>query len=157
MDESELEKLRTKTTRNIQSAVTVLLPEVSAGADRFPLVEVWDYPDLPEPAGAGTRDRKAGAHLAGRFLADGRLGVPCAGRTAGREVGCEGPAAALRPISGRDSVLRSPLPSEPTDITHEEDRMTITGGSLKEELVTLVEGNPEVAANVIRGWVGEAA
>ena len=34
--------------------------------------------------------------------------------------------------------------------------MTITGGSLKEELLHLVEDNPEVAANVIRGWVGDA-
>jgi len=35
--------------------------------------------------------------------------------------------------------------------------MEITGGSLQDELVALVEDNPEVAANVIRSWVGEAA
>ena len=39
----------------------------------------------------------------------------------------------------------------------ESERMTITGGSLKDELLHLVEDNPEVAANVIRGWVGDAA
>ena len=32
-----------------------------------------------------------------------------------------------------------------------------TGGTLKDELIELVEKNPEVAANVIRAWVGEAA
>ncbi len=42
----------------IQYAVTVLLPEVAAGADRFPLVEVWDYPDFPEPAPAPPQTAK---------------------------------------------------------------------------------------------------
>ena len=52
------------------------------------------------------------------------------------------------------------IPAPPPELMeHDEDRdrMTITGKSLREELLTLVEGNPEVAANVIRGWVGEAA
>ena len=48
-------------------------------------------------------------------------------------------------------------PPETVDTEDDEDKMTITGGSLKEELLTLVDNNPEVAANVIRGWVGEAA
>ena len=42
------------------------------------------------------------------------------------------------------------------DAEEQPERMTITGGSLKEELLHSVEDNPEVAANVIRGWVGDA-
>lgn len=52
------------------------------------------------------------------------------------------------------------IPAPPPELAESEEdseKMTITGGSLKDELLTLVEGNPEVAANVIRGWVGEAA
>jgi flagellar M-ring protein FliF len=52
------------------------------------------------------------------------------------------------------------IPSQPPERANPEEEsetMTITGESLKDELLTLVEGNPEVAANVIRGWVGEAA
>jgi flagellar M-ring protein FliF len=37
------------------------------------------------------------------------------------------------------------------------DNMTITGESLQGELAKIIDGNPEVAANVIRGWIGEAA
>ena len=48
-------------------------------------------------------------------------------------------------------------PPELEDQDEDSDQMTITGGSLKEELTVLVENNPEVAANVIRGWVGDAA
>ena len=48
-------------------------------------------------------------------------------------------------------------PPEVVDSDDEGDSMTITGGTLKDELLLLVESNPEVAANVIRGWVGEAA
>lgn len=58
MTDSDLENLRTKTEKVIQSAVTVLLPEVDAGADRFPLVEVWDYPDFPEPTPAPPQTAK---------------------------------------------------------------------------------------------------
>ena len=58
--------------------------------------------------------------------------------------------------------LELPAPSEPEKADDEvvglgADAMEITGGSLQDELVALVESNPEVAANVIRGWVGEAA
>ena len=48
-------------------------------------------------------------------------------------------------------------PPEPEASEEDEEKMTITGGSLKDELLSLVDDNPEVAANVIRGWVGEAA
>ncbi len=37
------------------------------------------------------------------------------------------------------------------------DGMQITGGSLRDELVRLVEGNPDVAANVLRAWISDAA
>jgi flagellar M-ring protein FliF len=35
--------------------------------------------------------------------------------------------------------------------------MEITGGSLRDELIRLVENNPDVAANVLRSWISDAA
>jgi flagellar M-ring protein FliF len=45
--------------------------------------------------------------------------------------------------------------AEPT--IHQPEGMQITGGSLKEELIRLVENNPDVAANVLRSWIADAA
>ncbi|MGI9472235.1 MAG: beta-cystathionase [Rubripirellula sp.] len=158
LDDSTLEKLRTKTEKNIQSAITVLLPEVSAGADRFPLVEVWDYPDIPgapqvEPQAA----KQAMTWLAESWqtLALVLLGFVAllVARSAAKGSGEPAPKEFQQ---GFGLEMPAP-PPEPENPVGEIDRMTITGGSLKDELLTLVEGNPEVAANVIRGWVGEAA
>jgi flagellar M-ring protein FliF len=35
--------------------------------------------------------------------------------------------------------------------------MEITGKTLTDELSGLIESNPDVAANVLRSWMGEAA
>ncbi len=158
LNDSDLEKLRTKTEKNIQSAVTVLLPEVSAGADRFPLVEVWDYPDLPGPPPlepetakiALTWLAKSWQTIALVFLA---LVALLVARSAAKSSGDPSPKEFHE---GFGLEIPAP-PPEVVDPEDDKDHMTITGGSLKEELLTLVEGNPEVAANVIRGWVGEAA
>lgn len=159
LDETSLEKLRAKTEKNIQSAITVLLPEVSAGADRFPLVEVWDYPDMPGPSEVEPQTAKqAMTWLAESWqtMALVFLGLVAllVARSAAKGGGNEPAPQEFKEGFGLEMPAPPPEPEEPSE---ELDRMTITGGSLKEELVTLVEGNPEVAANVIRGWVGEAA
>jgi flagellar M-ring protein FliF len=158
MTDSDLENLRTKTEKVIQSAVTVLLPDVDAGADRFPLVEVWDYPDFPEPTPEPTQTAK----LALTWLAESWQTLALIGlalvallvaRSAAKSSGGSSP-----PEFAEGFGLQIPSPPPELKVADEEfDRMTITGRLLKEELLTLVEGNPEVAANVIRGWVGEAA
>jgi flagellar M-ring protein FliF len=43
----ELDQLKKQTALKIQNAVTPILPPVEVGASTLPLVEVWDYPDLP--------------------------------------------------------------------------------------------------------------
>ncbi len=158
ISDADLEKLRAKTTKNIQSAITVLLPEVAAGADRFPLVEVWDFPDLPGPPPPEPQTAKLALTwlaqswqtLALVFLAFCALLVA---RSAAKSVGDSSPREFRE---GFGLEIPAP-PPEPEESDEEGDKMTITGGSLKDELLTLVEGNPEVAANVIRTWVGEAA
>jgi flagellar M-ring protein FliF len=159
LDDTKLETLRLETKENIQSAITVLLPEVSAGEDRFPLVEVWDYRDVPEPVVAepDTADL-ALTWLAGSWQTILLVMLALAALLVAR--------SAVRSGSGDPSPnefregFGLEIPSPPAETVHADsdaEKMTITGGSLKEELTALVESNPEVAANVIRSWVGEAA
>ncbi|MEM8667544.1 MAG: flagellar M-ring protein FliF C-terminal domain-containing protein [Planctomycetota bacterium] len=158
MDDADLQKLRETTTNSIKTAVTPLLPKVGAGEDRFPLVEVWDYPDLPAPE--IPEPQTSAAMLT--WLADSwqtialvllALAALVVARSAAKSVGESSPKDFKE---GFGLELPAP-PVELDDPEDSEDQMTITGGSLKDELLTVVESNPEIAANVIRGWVGDAA
>ncbi|SMP39917.1 flagellar M-ring protein FliF [Neorhodopirellula lusitana] len=159
MGNAELQSLRERTQLAIKSAVTPLLPSVSAGEDRFPLVEVWDFPDLPvrEIATIGTGQvaldwlSNSWQSIAMIMLAALALMVA---RGAMKSIGGDADPASFSEGFGLE--LPSP-PPPPVEVEGSVDHMEITGGSLKQELIGLVEGNPEVAANVIRSWIGEAA
>ena len=158
LDDATLEKLRTKTRKNIQGAINVLLPDVAAGVDPLPRVEVWDYPDLPDPPKVEPKTAtQAMTWLAESWQTLALILLGLVALLVARSAAKGGSDSAPTPFQegfGLEMPTQSPEPETPVD---EVDRMTITGGSLKEELLTLVEGNPEVAANVIRGWVGDAA
>ena len=157
MTEEDLENIRGNTKKVIQSAISVLLPNVAAGADRLPLVEVWDYTDLPEPLPQETQT----AELMLTWLAESwqslaLIGLALVALLVARSVAKAGGEPAP-PEFTEGFGLDIPKPATQMDLDEQEhEQMTITGQSLKDELLHLVEGNPEVAANVIRGWVGEA-
>ncbi len=159
VDATTLSQLREVTKTNIQSAITVLLPEVSAGEDRFPLVEVWDYPDLPEPLAPEPETAKlALTWLAGSWQTIALVLLALAALLVARSAARGGSGDATPSEFSEGFGLEIPTPPAASEESSDErERMTITGGSLKDELTLLVESNPEVAANVIRGWVGEAA
>ncbi len=154
---ADLQLLREETVKNIKTAVTSLLPDVDAGKDRFPLVEVLEYPDLPEQPGVESNTADAAlTWLANSWQSVALIGLALVALLVAR--------SAIRSTTSTPSDFSEgfglELPAPPPvleDDVDSNDRMTITGGSLKSELVDLVERNPEVAANVIRGWVGEAA
>ncbi|QDT02739.1 flagellar MS-ring protein [Rubripirellula lacrimiformis] len=158
MDETTYETLKSETTTKIQSAVAPLLPEVSAGADRFPLVEVFDYYDLPGPPAIEPDTTKiALAWLAESWQTIALVFLGLAALLVARSA-ASGAADSTPPEFREGFGLDLPAPAPEVETPKDDpDTMTITGGSLKDELLQLVEGNPEVAANVIRGWVGEAA
>ena len=157
MSEEAFEKLKTKTFKTIESAVSRLLPPQQAGDDRTSLVQTFVTPDLPtEPPPATDTTKVALTWLAESwqsvaliFLA---LIALIVARSAARSTG-DTPPAEFREGFG----LELPKPPAEPERADDQDTMTITGGDLKDELVKIVEGNPEVAANVIRSWIGEAA
>jgi flagellar M-ring protein FliF len=158
LTDTDLENLRAKTKKIIQSAVTVLLPEVAAGADRSPLVEVWDYTDFPEPAPPQPETAKLMlTWLSETWQTLALIGLAILALLVARSA-AKGGSESSPPEFAEGFGLEIPTPpTELNDRDDEKERMTITGKSLRDELLHLVEGNPEVAANVIRGWVGEAA
>lgn len=154
-----LAKLKGDTTDSIQRLVSGLLSDVAAGADARPQVIVETLADLYVPPIIESKTtERAMAWLANSWqkIALVMLGVFAllVARSAVRGGGGNNAPSEFQEGFG----LELPAPPAPVeDEEAEKETMTITGGSLKSDLVSLVEDNPEVAANVIRGWVGEAA
>ena len=158
LDDATLEGLRVKTEKKISEIVSPLLPQVAAGADPVTLVTVRDAPKLPAEKQAeqlGTSQALSWLAESWQTLALVLLGLVAllVARSAAKSPGNATPPEFQE---GFGLEMPGPNPVE-QDVEQEAERMTITGGSLKDELLHLVEDNPEVAANVIRGWVGDAA
>jgi flagellar M-ring protein FliF len=158
--DAQIDQIKTETADTIQRAVAGLLPDVSAGEEKFDqLVHVWDYPPIPEPAA----EQPKTAELALSWLAQSwqTLALIFLGLIAlwvARTVAKGGADSAPADFQEGFGLELPPAPAPAAESESERpESMTITGGSLQDELVSLVEKNPEVAANVIRGWVGEAA
>ena len=158
MNDTDFENLKSKTEKSIQEAVTPLLPPVAPGADMFPLVTVWEFPDAPEVEAPAPQTAK----VALTWLANSwqSVALVCLGLIAllvAKSAAKGGGGSAPTEFSEGFGLELPQPPAAVAASAEDDDSMTITGGSLKDELLTLVEGNPEVAANVIRGWVGEVA
>lgn len=156
--EAEIEKIRSKITKDIRALVTPMLMPVAAGEDSYPLVEVIDMPDaavelVAQPSASAESLVWLGKHwqpialigLAALALLVARSAVRAGGDSTPPEF-----------VEGFGLDLPAPPVSEDAE-SEEADGMTITGTTLQGELMHVVEQNPEVAANVIRTWIGEAA
>ncbi len=156
-----LQQKKDETQTRIQAAVTPLLPAIPVGEDPYPLVQVWDYPDLPVPTieQPGTSS-KAMTWLANSWQSIAMIGLAIFAILIARSAlssGSDKPSPEFNEGFGLE-LPAMPLPEElAEDEMAQPDGMQITGGTLKEELVRLVENNPDVAANVLRTWITEAA
>lgn len=159
-DNAKLTQLKTDTEKSIQDAILPLLPEVASASTQFPLVEVTDYPDLPSPPPPAPDTAKlALTWLANSWQTIAMVLLALVALLIARSAlkGGPGDSPPAEFSEGFGLELPAPPPELAEGDQHDSnDSMMITGGTLKDELLSLVEGNPEVAANVIRGWVGEA-
>ena len=161
----ELTKLRTEVQQTIKSVVTQQLPRLETGGnDPTSLVEVGDYPDLPEPLVPGpSASERAISWLAGSWQAIGLGCLALAALLIARSVARTTPAATPPQFEEGFGLEIPASPSGEQDDAAEggaktaKKRMQITGGSLKDELADLIDSNPDVAANVLRSWIGDAA
>jgi flagellar M-ring protein FliF len=157
LSDADFEKLKEETFATIKDAVSSLLPARLPGEDRTDLVQAYVTPDLPPETMPATDTRQ----VALTWLADSWQTVALVllaviallvARSAARGSG-ETPPVDFAEGFGLE------LPQAPPELDPENDvdAMLITGANLKDELISIVESNPEVAANVIRSWVAEAA
>jgi flagellar M-ring protein FliF len=134
------------------------LPDVAAGEDKYPLVEVWAYDELPvAPATpAGIADT-ALTWLADTWQVLALIGLALLALGVARSVGKS--VAAPRPEFEEGFGLEIPAVPEPREEEEEGafSNLQITGNTLKKDLSRLVEASPEVAANVIRNWLDHDA
>tara|TARA_R110002049_G_scaffold2750_8_gene22119 strand:- start:24050 stop:25684 length:1635 start_codon:yes stop_codon:yes gene_type:complete len=156
--EADLQALKDETQQDIQTGVVQLLPPVAGGQDAMPLVTVFDYPDLPDPPAPESETAKiAMAWLANHWQSIALIALAFFALIVALSAAKKGGQGAPRDFSEGFGLELPKPPPEEAEPDDEAETMTITGGTLKDELVELVEANPEVAANVIRGWIGEAA
>ncbi len=145
LTEADLQQKRNETKDRIQAAVTPLLPPINVGEDPFPLVQVWDYPDLPAPAMASTGSTgQALTWLADSWQTLAMIGLAFVALLIARSALTSGGNA---PVPDFEEGFGLELPTMPEEeeqpvASDGSDGMQITGGSLRDELVRLVEGNP---------------
>ncbi len=148
-----LQQKRTETENKIKTAVTQLLPQRLPGEDPFPLVHVWDYPDITDPVAAGDSH----ATLALTWLADSwqtlaMLALAVLAILIARSALSGGGTSPREFNEGFGLELPQP-PREVAQPADDYEGMQITGASLKDELLRMVDNNPDVAANVLRSWI----
>ncbi len=140
----QLAEKRTETEGKIKAAVAQLLPLAPPGEDPYPLVHVWDYPDLPAP----TLSVLGPATQFWTWLSQssGTLAVAGAGGLALLILGW-----ILLGGSGtrakRAAMDRRDYRDEPRG----------SGEAAQLQLQQMVEEHPELAAGVLRSWMAGAA
>ncbi|XZE54672.1 beta-cystathionase [Planctomycetaceae bacterium SH139] len=151
-------QLSAQTEQQIQDALDPFLKPVPAGEDKFPMIVVWDYQDMPTPTVEPTSTvDTAITWLAESWQTLAMLGLALIALLVARGVGKS--AGAPRPDFQEGFGLEIPKPVEPEEEAEEDSglKLQITGGHLKDDLCELVGTNPEAAANVLRNWLDRDA
>lgn len=163
--QTNLSNIKTETIDKIKDAVARILPGVNPGEERQKPITVRFYDDLPDDRVVESQAvQHALTWLSGSWQTIALICLAVVAlmvaRGAAKAVSSDGTPRDFSEGFG----LELPAPPSAKQAEDEQagvgvgaDAMEITGGSLQEELVALVDSNPEVAANVLRGWVGDAA
>ena len=154
---------------DLEAALEGQLPQVRQGDDRFQLVKVYSYtdlpvPELPEPTLAETSLAWASESWStvGLFLLIGvsmlmmfswvrSQASPESDRPFAQGFGLEVPEGMV------DSLELGGEAAENAEEEEHGPKFQTTGGEIKEELSSLIKQNPDAAANLLRAWISEAA
>jgi flagellar M-ring protein FliF len=175
-DVNELKRIETQEVERVKEAVVNLLPPVPLGKEPYPLVTVTSYTDIPGTPPAVT----PWAALAQDWLADNWRTLAMLGLAATGLLMLRGMLRAATPNeagtntadniaaqgngtgAANGAAASGSAPSEDEEEAREsvlvmKRRLSTRGPNLREELRVLVNEDPDAAANVIRGWIGDAA
>jgi flagellar M-ring protein FliF len=163
---ADLDKIRTATINQITDLVTKMLPEPPAGVDERPQVHVASFTKLggeplPEPAMMENVVDWLAAHGSGLTMAVmaviGFLMLRSIVRSASTGVALAANVAPAAPVAQPESdaaeaeaATSAPAPKRPK-------RRLNKGPSLKDDLVDMVQEDPDAAAAILRSWISSAA
>lgn len=163
----ELKRLVADEKRKIEEQVVNLLHPVPPGDDKFSPVKVDTYADLP----ATEVEAPSLSHTATTWLADnwqtlGMIGVGLVCLVFLRGM-IKSATTSPTPWQGAPaadlSLVVAETPSQAEEGEEEvaegsgKKRFRVSGLDLRQDLVEMVKEDPDAAANVLRGWIGEAA
>lgn len=168
--DEDLKKLKDEAEASVKGAISGVLKQVREGDDRFPLVTVYNYSDFPLPE----IPKPAMSAMALGWLADSwstlallvvvmialfmMMGWVKAQSTSPRDkefsqgFGLEVPASASDELD-----LGETGSAEKSEEEEERPKFQVTGGEMKEDLSALIKQNPDIAVNLLKTWIGEAA
>lgn len=158
----EFERLRKETADTIKTVVATVLPPLPPGDDRFPLVTVSDYADLPlEALPVESSTAIALGWLAAHWQSVLLVVLALVGLLMVRSFSRSAPSGGAPKEFLETFGLEIPTPPKPElkpdDVLDGALQMEITGGELKDQLTSMIDKNPDAAANVLRAWIGDAA
>jgi flagellar M-ring protein FliF len=157
-DAAALEPIRTDIIQKVKSQVARLLMQPEGNTDPLSLVAVTDFPEIPtvltsEPSLA----KNAMLWLSDYWSVAGMIGLVGASLLMLRSMIKSAPPiesnSALRladtPDNANEESSNKPAPTHARRFT--------AGPSLRDEISTLVQEDPETAANILKSWIGHPA
>jgi len=168
--DEELKKIKEEAEASVKSAISGVLKQVREGDDRFPLVTVYDYADLPLPeipqpamsamaigwlAESWSTLALLGVVLVALFMMMGFVRGQATSprdREFAQGFGIEVPASASDELDLGEGDAKKDSEEEETG-----PKFQVTGGEMKDDLSTLIKQNPEIAVNLLKSWIGDAA
>jgi flagellar M-ring protein FliF len=164
--QAELEKVRATEIGEIEKSVANLLPDPPAGVDPIPRVTVRTFPAIGRPpleepsfaANAWAWTNQYGGTLV-------MVGLALFGFMSLRSIVRSTPAAASQAAStgpalaviGETQEAQEPDPAAgPTAPKRSRKRLN-KGPSLRDDLVEMVQEDPDAAAAILRNWISSAA
>lgn len=162
IDKKDLAKIEEAETTKIKEIVSAVIPQFDLTSDTRPLITVKTFQQVPmgeivEPA----MTQLAAGWLAENWSTAGMIGLGLVSLMMLRSMVRSGPGPAALP----ELPLPPPAPEQPAETPAEEaeakapsrlKRRTGQGQSLREELADLVREDPDMAANILRTWIGSA-
>lgn len=164
-DAADLKKIEGEERKRIEDAVVNLLPPPPAGKAPYPLVTVSTYPDIPSaPLPVDTLMQQTTGWLASNWRTVAMFGMSCIGLLMLRGMLRNNPPAQSSSPAPQASHEEHDEAEETADETEKPEqilmmrrKLSSKGPNLREELRQLVKEDPDAAANVLRGWIGDAA
>lgn len=175
--QTDMDTLFKELENNINLAVAGILPPVAAGDDRFKLVSVYRYTEVP----ADVIPPPSMTTVVMEFLREswqtlGLFTIVLAAMGLVFSMSRTKSTAADDPFKDGFGIALMEKMKENLEITDEEEggqdgddgteigpdgkrvrKVEVTGAELKESLSTMIQENPDAAVNLIRTWIGEAA